>query len=120
MSGRRESSSGNFSASARRFAALAILVPAAVPLGAEAQTAPATQDQQPVVTAQSAEAPLQTVTVTARYQVENLQKTPIAITAVTSQELVSSNIKTVDTLGQLVPNLYTAPPDADEGGVPTI
>jgi len=60
------------------------------------------------------------VTVTARYQVENLQLTPIAITAVSSDQLRSSNVTTVDTLGQLVPNLYTAPPDADEGGVPTI
>lgn len=121
MSGRREFFSGNFSASARRYAALAFLVVAVVPLGAKAQSPPAAQQNQPTgpeVTAETG--PLQTVTVTARYQVENLQKTPIAITAVSSQELVSSNIKTIDTLGELVPNLYTAPPDADEGGVPTI
>ncbi len=87
--------------------------------GAALAQAPAgTSDQSSSAAAAADE--LQTVTVTARYQAENLQRTPIAITAVSGDQLRSSNITTVDTLGQLVPNLYTAPPDADEGGVPTI
>lgn len=82
---------------------------------AQAQSQAAAADQPP-----AASAPLQEVTVTARYEVENVQQTPIAVTSVSSAQLKSSNISTLDTLGTLVPNLYTAPPDADEGGVPTI
>jgi len=65
-------------------------------------------------------AQLQTVTVTARYQQEDLQKTPIAISTTSAEQLKSANVASIDTIGQLVPNLYTYPPDADEGGVPTI
>lgn len=68
----------------------------------------------------AAGAELQTITVTARYQKEDLQKTPIAISTTSAQQLKSANVSTLNTLGTLVPNLYTAPPDADEGGVPTI
>ena len=120
MSGRREFSSDQFSVRASRCAALAVLVIGAAPLGAQAQAPGASQNQPPPPTAQDESGSLQTVTVTARYQVENLQKTPIAISAISSEQLKSSAVKTIDTLGQLVPNLYTAPPDADEGGVPTI
>jgi len=65
-------------------------------------------------------AQLQTVTVTARYQQEDLQKTPIAISTTSAEQLKSANVASIDNIGQLVPNLYTYPPDADEGGVPTI
>lgn len=63
---------------------------------------------------------LQTVTVTARYETEDLQKTPIAISSTSSDQLQSANVTSVNTLGSLVPNLYTHPGDADESGVPTI
>lgn len=100
--------------------AFALATAAAGPL-AQAQT-PSSPGANPGAStpAAGAEVPLQEVTVTARYQVEDVQKTPIAVTPVTNEQLKSSNITTIDTLGALVPNLYTAPPDADEGGVPTI
>ena len=63
---------------------------------------------------------LSEVTVTARYTKENLQTTPLAITAVTTDQLKSANVTNVTSLGSLVPNLYTHPGDADEGGAPTI
>lgn len=68
----------------------------------------------------AASAGLEEVTVTARYTKENLQTTPLAITAVTTDQLKSANITNVSSLGALVPNLYTHPGDADEGGAPTI
>lgn len=120
MSDRRVFPWGELRAGARRRAALGALVIAAVSLAARAQSPPPGDPQGEPAPPAGAAGPLQEVTVTARYQVENLQMTPIAITAVSGDQLRSSNITTVDTLGQLVPNLYTAPPDADEGGVPTI
>lgn len=63
---------------------------------------------------------LTTVTVTARYETEDLQKTPIAISTTSSDQLQSANVTSMNNLGQLVPNLYTHPGDADESGVPTI
>lgn len=118
MSSRRESSWAKISVGVRRCAAIASFFLAAGPLIAEAQSPATSQDQ--AAAAQNDTGPLQTVTVTARYQVENLQKTPIAISVITSEQLKASNVQSIDTLGNLIPNLYTAPPDADEGGVPTI
>jgi iron complex outermembrane receptor protein len=63
---------------------------------------------------------LSEVTVTARYTRENLQTTPLAITAVSTEQLKAANVTNVTSLGALVPNLYTHPGDADEGGAPTI
>jgi iron complex outermembrane recepter protein len=63
---------------------------------------------------------LATVTVTARYETEDLQKTPIAISTTSADQLESANITSINTLGSLVPNLYTHPGDADESGTPTI
>jgi iron complex outermembrane recepter protein len=63
---------------------------------------------------------LESVTVTARYEKEDLQRTPIAISTTSSDQLKSANVTSINTLGQLVPNLYTHPGDADESGVPTI
>jgi iron complex outermembrane recepter protein len=96
--------------------AAALLVANALP--AQAQTAPATQaaSAEPVVETEG----LQQVTVTARYQQESLQKTPIAISATTNEQLKSANVTSMNNLGTLIPNLFTTPPDADEGGVPTI
>jgi iron complex outermembrane receptor protein len=101
-----------------KWAVLTVLGVATIPLSAQAQAPAGSSDR--TAAAETENAPLQTVTVTARYQQENLQQTPIAITSVSSDQLRSSNITTIDTLGQIVPNMYTAPPDADEGGVPTI
>ncbi|HEU4624360.1 MAG TPA: TonB-dependent receptor [Steroidobacteraceae bacterium] len=63
---------------------------------------------------------LQEVTVSARYTQENLQTTPLAITAVSGAELENRAIPNVATLGAVVPNLYTHVGDAVQGPTPTI
>jgi iron complex outermembrane receptor protein len=63
---------------------------------------------------------LSEVVVTARYTKENLQTTPLAITAVSQDQLKAANVTNISSLGALVPNLYTHPGDADEGYAPTI
>lgn len=60
------------------------------------------------------------VTVTARYTRENLQTTPVAITAISGDQLAERNILNITDLGTAVPNLFVAPGDANEGMVPTI
>jgi iron complex outermembrane receptor protein len=63
---------------------------------------------------------LEEITVTARYTKENLQNTPVAITAVSQDQLKLANVTNMTSLGAMVPNLYTHPGDADEGGSPVI
>ncbi len=63
---------------------------------------------------------LEEITVTARYTKENMQYTPVAITAISVDQMKAANITNLTSLGALVPNLYTHPGDADEGGAPTI
>jgi iron complex outermembrane receptor protein len=69
-------------------------------------------------TAESGE--LQTVEVVARYQREDLQTTPLAITALSAADLSAHDIVNTTNLGDVVPNLYTRPGDAEEGPTPTI
>jgi iron complex outermembrane receptor protein len=85
----------------------ALILSAALP--AAAQTAPSAESGQ-----------LEEVTVTARYTKENLQETPLAITAVTGDSLRERSITSISDLGSLVPNLYTHPGDQEEGPTPTI
>jgi iron complex outermembrane recepter protein len=94
--------------------AAVMLLWSALPVHAQVQTQSPTGE--PVVETEG----LQTVTVTARYQEESLQKTPIAISSTSNEQLKAANVTSMDNLGTLIPNLYTTPPDADEGGVPTI
>ncbi len=63
---------------------------------------------------------LEQVVVTARYTKENVQATPLAITALTSADLAARDLTNVTTLGAAVPNLYIHPGDAAEGLTPTI
>lgn len=63
---------------------------------------------------------LEEVTVTARYTKENLQTTPVAITAVSGADLEDRHLINVTDLGKAVPNLFVTPGDANEGLVPTI
>ena len=63
---------------------------------------------------------LQEVVVTARFTQENVQATPLAITALTSVDLEQRSLTNVTTLGAVVPNLYIHPGDAAEGLTPTI
>jgi iron complex outermembrane recepter protein len=63
---------------------------------------------------------LQEVTVSARYTQENLQTTPLAITAVSGAELEDRAIPSITSLSAAVPNLYTHVGDAVNGPTPTI
>jgi len=63
---------------------------------------------------------LEAITVTARYTQENVQNTPVAITAIPAQALEERNLTNTTSLGAAVPNLYIHPGDAAEGLTPTI
>lgn len=89
-----------------------------------AQTATSPTDQPATSAAATGEQPasgeLQTVTVTARYRNENLQTTPLAITAISGPELEARAVINTSDLGAVVPNLFTHPGDAEEGPTPTV
>ncbi|MEP7245251.1 MAG: TonB-dependent receptor [Gammaproteobacteria bacterium] len=68
----------------------------------------------------SEEGGLQSVTVTARYTQEDLQTTPLAITAVSGADLEARQFDNVTDLGHTVPNLFITPGDANVGPTPTI
>ena len=59
---------------------------------------------------------LQEVVVTARRQVENLQTTPVSVTAVSGQALDKLNITSLDKISQLVPNLSIVQSSGGLGG----
>jgi len=63
---------------------------------------------------------LQEVVVTARYRSENLQQTPIAITALTNVDLEQRQLISVDDLGSFVPNAYFRTPVSNYGPTETI
>lgn len=90
-------------------ALLALMLPAMAALPAMAQDKPAADNGQ-----------LAEVVVTARYTQENLQRTPLAITAVTAAQLETRALTNVTDLGAAVPNLFIHPGDAAEGLTPTI
>lgn len=60
------------------------------------------------------------IVVTARYVSENIQSTPIAITAQTQLQLQAANVTSVSSLGAVVPNLFTMPGDSQGAGTPVI
>jgi len=60
------------------------------------------------------------IVVTARFVSENIQDTPMAITAQTSAQLEAANVASVGTLGSVVPNLQTVPGDSQSAGTPLI
>lgn len=63
---------------------------------------------------------LETIVVTSRYTAENVQSTPVAVTALTTQDLNERNLTNITDLDAAVPNLFTHPGDAAEGTTPTI
>jgi iron complex outermembrane receptor protein len=63
---------------------------------------------------------IETVTVTTRYIRENIQETPMAITAQTDVQLQAANVTNIGTLGAVVPNLLTVPGDSQSAGTPKI
>ena len=52
------------------------------------------------------DAGLEEILVTARYREENIQTTPIAISAFSGEELELRNIENVEDIGQAIPNAY--------------
>ncbi|MBT2186442.1 TonB-dependent receptor [Sphingobium nicotianae] len=63
---------------------------------------------------------IQDIVVTARFVAENVQDTPIAITAATQAKLESANVSNVGELGRVIPNLRTIPGDSQSAGTPVI
>src|ERR1700761_1347240 len=78
-------------------------------------TGPASSAAEPAQTGQ-----LEEVVVTAQYRAENLQQTPIAITAITAADLEQQNLTNVDDLGSVVPNAYFRTPSSVYGPTETI
>jgi len=63
---------------------------------------------------------LQEVTVTARYREENLQTTPLAITALSVNALEERSLTNVDDIGLAIPNAFMRPPVSNYGPTETI
>ena len=63
---------------------------------------------------------LEEVVVTARYRSEDLQSTPLAITALSSVELDERQFTNVNDLGLAVPNAYFRQPVSNYGPTETI
>jgi len=63
---------------------------------------------------------LQEVVITARFRAENLQQTPLAITALTMGELEDRQFSNVNDLGLSVPNAYFRQPVSNYGPTETI
>jgi iron complex outermembrane recepter protein len=83
---------------------------------AQAQTTPA-----PAPAAQTAPSgALQEVVVTARYRQENLQQTPLSITAITATDLAQQGLENVNDLGDEIPNAYFREPISNFGPTETI
>ncbi|MBT2186545.1 TonB-dependent receptor [Sphingobium nicotianae] len=100
---------------------LAVLTLASQPAAAQ-DRAPATPDSatsQPA-TSEPSSGGIETITVTARYVTEDIQKTPMAITAQTSNQLQAANVGSIADLGMVVPNLHTNPGISHASGSPVI
>jgi len=70
--------------------------------------------------AQAQDSGVEEIVVTARYVAENIQDTPIAITAKSEEQLKAANVTNIGTLGAVVPNLLTVPGDSQGAGTPII
>jgi len=73
--------------------------------------------QQP---SQGVENGLQEVVVTARYRTENLQSTPISITAFSAEDLQQQQLQNINDLGNTIPNAYFRQPTSNYGPTETI
>ena len=60
------------------------------------------------------------VMVTARFRSENVQNTPLAVTALSNKTLENRNITNVTDLGSAVPNAYITPPAGPTGSAAVI
>src|SRR5580658_5652694 len=63
---------------------------------------------------------LQEVVVTARFRSENLQSTPISITAFSGEDLQNQQLENINDLGATVPNAYFREPVSNFGPTETI
>lgn len=84
-----------------------LAITSCIAMGAHAQTAAPVQDA--VNTQQGQIRGLEEIVVTAQKRAENLQDTPIAISAFTSDSLAKMGVTNVATLAQSSPSLYSAP-----------
>ena len=96
------------------------LVAAAVSASLWAGSVAAQEAAQAPTSAQDDSGGLQEVVVTARYRQENLQQTPISITALTNVDLEQRQLVNVDDLGSFVPNAYFRTPVSNYGPTETI
>ncbi len=90
----------------------------ATPLVADAQGTPAAPAAQNQTAEQAGE--LQEVVVTARYRQENLQQTPLSITAITAADMQEQALENVNDLGDEIPNAYFRQPVSNFGPTETI
>ena len=77
------------------------------------------QAQQAPDTAQ-AETGLQEIVVTARYRSENLQSTPLSITAITSEDIAQKQFTNINDIGNTIPNAFFRQPTSNYGPTETI
>ena len=63
-----------------------------------------------------AQSALEEIVVTARYREENLQQTPLAITAMSADTLTERGVTDVEDVGAMIPNAYFRP----NGGTPIV
>ena len=71
-------------------------------------------------TAQSETGGLAEVVVTARYREENLQSTPLSITAITADDIKDRQFTTINDIGDSIPNAYFRAPVSNFGPTETI
>ena len=95
----------------RLLAGAAPLIVLAMACGAQAQTAPAAAPAAPTADANS----VAEVVVTAQFRQQNLQKTPLAITAVNAQMLEARNQTSLSDVTAQAPNVTLAPNGAAFG-----
>ena len=91
----------------RRTLAVALLAAYAAP-AAWAQTQPQTQPQTQAQIDAAANGP-EVITITAQRRLEELQKTPLAVTALSAQQLEARQIRRLDDLKMEVPNVIIEP-----------
>jgi len=100
----------------RLFAGSGLFALAALGAPALAQEAPPARPDD----AQARDSGIQDIVVTARFIGENIQDTPIPITAQTNAQLEAANVTSIGTLGAVVPNLQTIPGDSQSAGTPKL
>ena len=100
-------------------AALAAFSQPALAQSAAPAASPAPEEPAPQ-SAPTQQSGIQDIVVTARFVSENLQDTPVAITAQTAEQLTAANVTNIGTLGGVVPNLQTVPGDSQSAGTPLV